>query len=49
MTAKTSPFMPKAQALDLLSNDDMYYGDFGNNYLSNSDIIYLLKIQHNLE
>jgi len=39
----TSAFMPRAQALDLLSNDDMYYGDFGNNYLSNSDIIYLLK------
>lgn len=34
---------PIAQVLDKLNNDDMYYGEFGKRYLSNSDIIYLLK------
>ena len=34
---------PIAQALDKLKQDEFYYGDYGKQYLSNSDIIYLLK------
>lgn len=34
---------PIAQALDKLKNDEFYYGKYGKQYLSNSDIIYLLK------
>jgi hypothetical protein len=34
---------PIAQALDKLQNDEFYYGKYGKQYLSNSDIIYLLK------
>ena len=32
-----------AQALDKLQDDEFYYGEYGKKYLSNSDIIYLLK------
>lgn len=34
---------PMAQALDKLREDEFYYGEYGKQYLSNSDIIYLLK------
>ena len=34
---------PIAQALDKLQDDEFYYGEYGKQYLSNSDIIYLLK------
>ena len=36
-------FEPTEQALDKLKNDEFYYGEYGRQYLSNSDIIYLLK------
>ena len=39
----TQSMLPTAQALDILQNDEMYYGDFGKQYLSNSDILFLLK------
>ena len=36
-------FEPIEQALDKLKNDEFYYGEYGRQYLSNSDIILLLK------
>ena len=39
--------MDKAKAIKELLDDKNYYGDFGSKYLSNSDIIFLLKILHN--
>ena len=35
--------MNKKQILKKLRNDEDYYGDFGKQYLSNSDIYYLLN------
>ena len=35
--------MNKEQILKRLRNDEDYYGDFGKQYLSNSDIDYLLN------
>ena len=35
--------MDKAKAIKELLDDNNYYGDFGSKYLSNSDIINLLK------
>ena len=35
--------MDKKTAIKELLDDNNYYGDFGRKYLSNSDIIYLLK------
>ena len=35
--------MDKAKAIKELLDDKNYYGDFGSKYLSNSDIIFLLK------
>ena len=35
--------MDKKQILQKLRNDEDYYGDFGKQYLSNSDIYYLLN------
>ena len=34
---------PIAQALDKLQNDEFYYGEYGKQYLSNSDIKSLKK------
>ena len=33
----------KQKILKKLNNDEHYYGDFGKQFLSNSDIYYLLK------
>ena len=45
--------MNKQQILKKLRNDEDYYGDFGRQFLSNSDIYYLLnnplKFQHKQE
>ena len=35
--------MDKKQILTQLRNDEDYYGDFGKQYLSNSDIYHLLN------